>query len=101
MWRGLSAPASPLPFEKTRKGGLTADVAGHGGDHVCTRLHRGRADRRNVEHRVEGEELEHVMVHGTGGERAGTTVVRTGRADLARAVGQLSAGRDVLGKAHR
>src|SRR3954462_4042844 len=85
-----------MPLEQADVRGLPANVPGHGGDHRGPRIRRRRADRRYVEHRVEREQLEQVVVRGSQGRRARTAIVRTGRADLPAAVRQLRHGRRLL-----
>src|SRR6266545_4206931 len=88
-----------LSFEEADVRSFAADVSGHRCEHRGACLRRRGADCGNVEHRVEREELEDVVMRGSGGRCSGPAEVRTGRADLARAVGQLCRLRNVLRQA--
>ena len=80
---GARRRASRPALEQADVDRLAADVPRHRGDDRRARVRRRRADRRNVEHRVEREQLEDVMMRRARRRSAGPAVVRTGRADLA------------------
>ena len=71
---------------------LGANVRSHRGNHCRASRGRSRADGWNVEHDVERIQLEHIVMRRPRRRRGRCAIVRAGRADLSRAVGELRQG---------
>src|SRR5262249_55048825 len=87
-------------FEQSAVDGLAEDVTRDRFHHVGPRLERV-GGRLHVDFRVEGVELEHVVMARAVGGRARSAIHLTGGADLIAAVGELRSLWDAFGQAGR